>query len=79
MTNTQIYLARFLQQENKSFVKATGRCLPAIEPLAKQVSNALDVQRYVSTRLFYYGGGDNPLQSAREWAIEALENPEPLT
>lgn len=78
MTNAQIYLARFLEKESETFVKATGRALPAIEPLARQVSNALDVQRYVSTRLFYYGGGENPLNSAREWALEALEAPEVL-
>ena len=75
MTNEQLRLVKFLEKEAENFIKATGRALPAIEPLAREVSNCLAIQRYVSTRLFYYGGGENSLDSARQWVAEALEDP----
>jgi len=73
-------LKNFIDKENGTYVKVTGYPIPSIDryPLAKQVSNNPLVQQYVATRLHYYGGGENKLEAAKQWAAEALSNPIPL-
>jgi hypothetical protein len=73
-------LKNFIDSENSTYVKVTGTAIPSVDkyPLAKQVSNNPLVQQYVATRLAYYGGGENKLAAAKQWAAEALSNPIPL-
>ena len=71
-------LAHFLDKENASYRKVTGSALPPPDPYALNISNNPLVQRYVSTRMHYYGGGANKEQAAWDWAKEAMSNPTPL-
>lgn len=74
-------LAAFLLDEHSSWHKHVGSPLPPIDDRVVELTDSPLLQRYCSTRLFYYGGGDSAgckIQSCRLWMIEALVNPQPL-
>ncbi len=71
-------LKEFLDKERAVYVRETGMPLPSIDPLAIKVSDCPLIQQYVSTRLHYYGGGENKRNAACAWADEALTNPQRL-
>jgi len=73
-------LESFMQKENQTYLQTVGAHPPSPDkyPLSRQVSDDPLVQQYVATRLHYYGGGQNKMQSAQNWADEALSSPQPL-
>ena len=71
-------LSEFLDKENVSWLRDVPSGLPPIHPIAQKISNNPLIQRYVSTRLHYYGGGDDKHKAAQYWANAAMTNPEQL-